>query len=218
MAIKIKHSIPGVDFIEKESSNSSALNVLITGVFHGEEPQGEYIIEKYLQDKDFNGIRNNMYFIPCLNPYGRKRNKRGNKNGVDLNRNFPTKDWQLTSKDEFYSGRSPASEEETKFILELLDNVKPAVILTLHAPLKCVNFDGPASDIAKKISKITGYPVQASIGYPTPGSFGTYCGIERNIPTITLEFDNQDTNESLYTKTEPVLDFLSNLNKNSYYL
>lgn len=212
MPIKIKQNIPGVDFIEKESSNISALNVLIIGVFHGEEPQGEYIIEKYLQNKNFNGIKNNLYFIPCLNSYGIKQNTRGNSNGVDLNRNFPTKNWQLTSKDEFYSGESPASEVETKYMLEILEKVKPDVILTLHAPLKCVNFDGPAKDIADKISQITGYPVQKNIGYPTPGSFGTYCGVERNIPTITLEFDELETSKSLYKKMEQVLDLLCNLN------
>ena len=46
-------------------------------------------------------------------------------------------------------------------------------------------------DIAKRISDIIKYPVEASIGYPTPGSFGTWAGIERNIPTITLELDEE---------------------------
>ena len=215
MPIKILQKPNDVVLIEKESSNASAVNVLIIGVFHGEEPQGEYIINRYLREKDFNGIKNNMYFIPCLNTYGRNKNSRGNVNGVDINRNFPTRNWQLTSKGEFYSGESPACEIETKYILEVLKQVEPDVILTLHAPLKCVNFDGPAKNIADKISEITGYPVRSSIGYPTPGSFGTYCGVERNIPTITLEFDDQEIPESLYTKTEPVLDFLCYLDYGS---
>jgi protein MpaA len=52
-----------------------------------------------------------------------------------------------------------------------------------------VNYDGPAETLAQKISDIIKYPVEASIGYPTPGSFGTYAGVERQIPTITLELD-----------------------------
>jgi protein MpaA len=37
------------------------------------------------------------------------------------------------------------------------------------------------------MERYNGYPVVTSMGYPTPGSFGTWAGIERNIPTVTLE-------------------------------
>ena len=55
--------------------------------------------------------------------------------------------------------------------------------------------------ISEKISGIIGYPVEKSIGYPTPGSFGTWAGIERKIPTITLELDETVDVEKL---VEPV--------------
>ncbi len=172
MPIKLRQKLIDVILIEKESSKASALNVLVIGVFHGEEPQGKYIIERYLNEKDFLDIKNNMYFIPCLNPYGMGKNVRGNKNGVDINRNYPTRNWELSQKDEFYSGPTPASETETKFMMEVLEKVKPHIILTLHAPLKCVNFDGPARAISKKISEITCYPVLENIGYPLPAHLG----------------------------------------------
>ena len=35
------------------------------------------------------------------------------------------------------------------------------------------------------------------MGYPTPGSFGTWAGIEKEIPTITLELDEEVGVESL---------------------
>ena len=63
--------------------------------------------------------------------------------------------------------------------------------MTLHAPYKIVNFDGPKQDVINKISKIINYPVESSIGYPTPGSFGTWAGVERGITTITLELDEE---------------------------
>ena len=34
-----------------------------------------------------------------------------------------------------------------------------------------------------------GYEVKEEIGYPTPGCLGTYCGLERNMPTITYEIE-----------------------------
>ena len=162
-------------------------SILIIGCFHGDEPQGKFLIEKYLKLK----TDTNLLFIPCLNEYGFEHNIRTNANGVDLNRNFPTKNWIVSEKDLFYGGSKPASEKETKFVIDIINKTKPKLILTLHAPYKVVNYDGPASEISKKISKIIGYPVEESIGYPTPGSFGTWAGIERNIPTITLELDEE---------------------------
>uniref|UniRef100_UPI003217C246 DUF2817 domain-containing protein n=1 Tax=uncultured Draconibacterium sp. TaxID=1573823 RepID=UPI003217C246 len=198
-----------VRLIAQESSNSDSKTILITGVFHGEEPQDTYIIERYLNENKFDKLKNNIYFIPCLNPWGMERGIRTNKNGVDLNRNYPTRNWQLTPKDENYSGSSPASEAETNFMTKLLEILNPDVILTLHAPLKCVNFDGPAHEIAKQIAHFCNYPVIEDLNYPTPGSFGTYCGIERNIPTITLEFDDKEANESIYRKAKKVFNYLA---------
>lgn len=157
--------------------------VLVIGRFHGDEPQGEFLINEYLKACE----KTNLLFVPCLNPSP----TRTNANGVDLNRNFPTKNWKLSEKNEFYGGEKPASEEETRFIISLVKKYSPKLILTLHAPFKVVNYDGEAAQIAKQISSIIGYPAESSIGYPTPGSFGTWAGIENNIPTITLELDDE---------------------------
>lgn len=159
--------------------------VLVIGVFHGDEPQGDFLIRKYLNENP----DTKLLMIPCLNKSGFEAKTRVNSNGVDLNRNFPTENWVLGEKNEFYGGESPASEKETKFLIEVIEKYSPKAILTLHAPYKVVNYDGDAKELAEKISAIIKYPVEESIGYPTPGSFGTWAGIERNIPTITLELD-----------------------------
>lgn len=172
-----------IDLINNKIHNK----VLVIGCMHGDEPQGEYLINEYLK----NNADTKLLLIPCLNPDGVKAQTRVNSNGVDLNRNFPTKNWELTEKNNFYGGNEPASEIETRFLINVIDEFKPELILTLHAPYKVVNYDGNALDIANKISEIIKYPVEASIGYPTPGSFGTWAGIERNIPTITLELDEE---------------------------
>lgn len=164
------------------------------------------------------GATSNKLFIPCLNPDGMAKGTRVNANNVDLNRNFPTKNWgedtSLAGKfktspspqpspqrgeggNPYFGGKSAGSEIETKFLIEIIEEYKPSVILTLHAPYKVVNYDGPARDIAEKISNIIKYPVEESIGYPTPGSFGTWAGVERNIPVITLELDEEIPVEQL---------------------
>ena len=162
--------------------NVSNPRVLVIGCFHGDEPQGEYLVREYLKKGS-----SNIRVVPRLN----SKNTRTNINGVDLNRNFPTQNWILNERNEYFGGENPASEIETQFIIELVEKINPKVILTLHAPYKVVNYDGPAKEIAQKISDIIGYPVEESIGYPTPGSFGTWAGVEKQIPTITLELDEE---------------------------
>lgn len=201
---------------------------LVIGVFHGDEPQGKFLIEEYLkrqttfiptsQSKTSRSRQNpikKLLFIPCLNPDGMKLGKRTNANGVDLNRNFPTKNWGKNcgdnatcddAKTAYYGGISSGSEIETQFLIDTIKEFKPARILTLHAPYKVVNYDGPAKELAEEISEIINYPIEASIGYPTPGSFGTYAGVERQIPTITLELDEEIPVEQLIQPVFEIFD------------
>ncbi|OGI02045.1 MAG: hypothetical protein A2Y25_04095 [Candidatus Melainabacteria bacterium GWF2_37_15] len=165
---------------------------LIIGVFHGDEPAGEYLVNSLIND-----IRKNpdllassvVLLVPCLNPDGKAQNTRENANGVDLNRDFPTKNQPNIDKE---------PELETKFVMEIMNEYKPDRILTIHAPYEVVNYDGPADNMAENISRLNGYPVQVDIGYPTPGSFGTYAGKERNIPIITLELPESGTLDQLW--------------------
>ena len=192
-----------------KSNISGEKNVLIIGGFHGDEPQGPALIDAYLENFD-NG-KNTVFVVPCLNPDGIAVNTRRNASKVDLNRNFPTEDFDVTADSQYFGGISPASEPETKFLVEILDEYRFDLILTLHAPYETVNFDGPAEKIAENISALTSYPVQPDIGYPTPGSFGTYAGVERKIPVITLELSETEAFPALKNRVFPVFDYCVNI-------
>ena len=201
------------DSFEKKNSVSP---ILIVGVVHGDEPQGFHIINEFLKTQK--NECENLLFIPCLNPDGMQKNTRTNANNVDINRNFPTKNWghnegeNATCDDcnsAYFGGKSPASEIETKFLIDTVNEFTPKLVITLHSPYKVVNYDGNAQEVAELISEIIHYPVEASIGYPTPGSFGTYCAIENNIPVITLELDENCPVENLY---KPMFQIFETLN------
>lgn len=175
--------------------------VLIIGVFHGDEPEGEYLINNLINDinADFKLLSSStVLFIPCLNPDGKQVNTRENARGVDLNRDYPTKN-QLNPEKE--------PELETKFILDVLAVYKPDRILTIHAPYGIINYDGPADKLADEMSSLNGYPVQVDIGYPTPGSFGTYAGKEKKIPVITLELPETGTVEQFWKDNRKALHY-----------
>lgn len=190
----------------KQENLASDKKILIIGVFHGDEKQGEYFINSYLE-KNKNVGKNSLYFIPKLNPSGVRKNL----NGVDLNRNFPTQNWELgDNNSDYFGGFEPQSEDETKFLVDLIEKNNFSAIITIHAPYKTVNYDGPAEILAQKISDIIGYPPSSDIGYATPGSFGTYCGKERQIPTITIEIDEDEDMNKLNEKFYELFEYLKN--------
>ena len=178
---------------------------IIIGVVHGDEPQGEFLINNFIEK---NNIPKNLLFVPSLNPDGLELETRTNANEVDINRNFPTENWVLGERNRYFGGESPNSEIETQFIINVIEKYSPKLIITLHTPFKIVNFDGEGREISEKIGKIFNYPIEESIGYPTPGSFGTWAGIERNIPIITVEMDEECPQENLIKPFEEMIKIL----------
>ncbi len=130
-----------------------------------------------------------VVIIPILNPDGFVHGTRNNARDVDLNRNYPTRDWgKQLGRRKVDFGETPASEPETRLVLKLLSEIQPDKILSAHQPRECNNPDGPTGNgLARVLAKYNGYPIEPYIGYPTPGSFGTYAGKELEIPMVTLE-------------------------------
>lgn len=186
--------------VEPHSYNKT---LLVVGVVHGDEWQGEKIVEKMMSLPH----KNRILYIPCLNPEGKDLETRTNANGVDINRNFPAKNWKLLPRDRYFGGDEPLSELESRFLKEVIDAYKPDAILTLHTPFEVVNYDGPAKEIAQKMAELSGYRLEESIGYETPGSFGSYFGLEQGYPVITLEMKESNDCEQLWVELKDCLTY-----------
>jgi protein MpaA len=65
--------------------------------------------------------------------------------------------------------------------------VQPRAIVTLHAALACVD-DAGASPLGRRLSERCALPFLTEIGYPTPGSMGTWAG-ERKLTLVTWELE-----------------------------
>lgn len=168
--------------------------VLVLGGIHGDEPKSVFVSRRFidlLRDDRAASVGTRWVVVPLVNPDGYAKRVRRNSRRVDINRNFPTRNWACTSsKSRMYGGPSPASEPETVAVLSVVKRYRPSRIVTIHsigADRYCNNYDGPGRALALGMRRHNGYPVAASIGYPTPGSFGAWAGSELNIATITLE-------------------------------
>ncbi len=173
--------------------------VLIFGAFHGDEQVGFHLVVQLAETlyKAPEQINAHVVLVPVVNPDGLLKGKRTNANGVDINRNFPTEDWTpVYTKKKYYPGPEPASEKETQLVVGLIDRYKPDRIVSIHADLRMNNYNGPARELAEAMARYNGYPVTGDVGYPTPGSFGTFAGIELKIPLITLELPPTGIEES----------------------
>jgi protein MpaA len=77
----------------------------------------------------------------------------------------------------------------------VLEKNTPDFIITLHAALGCVNWDGPGEGLARVIANVNGYPLCPYLGYDTPGSLGTLMGIDKKLPVVTIELRNSKATE-----------------------
>jgi protein MpaA len=191
--------------------NSTGNCILFIGCVHGDELPTAYLMFKlahYVKDNPALFKDKCIVIAPLLNPDGflAASPTRVNANGVDINRNFATKDWQAEALSQwvnkggknkrYYPGTKPASEQETMFQMALIKRFKPQKILSVHSPLNFFDYDGPSSDLnsfeqwIEQICKETNHPLK-KFGY-FPGSLGNYAGHERNIFTLTLELPSSD--------------------------
>jgi len=172
--------------------------VIVMGAIHGNEPTSADVsrglLEELLADPragtdGVGGVP--VVVIPVANPDGLAAGTRFNANKIDVNRNFPSRNYnERTPGRTFRGGTKAASEPETVALMSTIERLRPRLIVTVHSIADgkhCNNYDGPARAIAETMTKHNGYHAVPTIGYPTPGSLGNWGGNDRQIPMITLE-------------------------------
>ncbi|MCB9898632.1 MAG: succinylglutamate desuccinylase/aspartoacylase family protein [Planctomycetes bacterium] len=166
--------------------------VLWIGGIHGNEPEGSVATAELPRALAAAGLleRVTLTLVEDLDPDGRARGTRGNAHGVDLNRDFPARNASRRT-------REPLSQPESRALAELVDALRPELVFVAHSwggdprdVREFVNPDGPAHDLAELFAaQAPAYElVESSEISPTPGSLGSWLGVDLGLPVLTIEY------------------------------
>jgi protein MpaA len=161
--------------------------LLLFGGIHGDEPASVEAMLDLAARLDSQEDSPPLWLLPLANPDGIARGAKNSANDVDLNRNFPARSFTTAHAPGYFPGPAPLSEPETRILADLVDRVGVRGVVAVHAPFACVNFDGPGAAWAEAVARACGWPARGDIGYPTPGSLGSWLGLDRGLPVLTLE-------------------------------
>ncbi|XGC82508.1 M14 family zinc carboxypeptidase [Bdellovibrio bacteriovorus] len=204
---------------EKLSSAPGAKKVIVFSLIHGDETPAGTVGRYWMERLEGIDPRNSWRVIPVLNPDGVKYKTRTNANKIDINRNFPTKDWAAGAIENWkrttksnprrFPGNEAASEPETKCAMSHLEDFQPDFVVSVHTPLKVLDYDGPKISSPPKYDYL---PWKSLGNYP--GSLGRYMWFERNTPVLTMELkESLPTNLAPFEKLQDIIGTLVNFEK-----
>ncbi|MEX9252256.1 murein tripeptide amidase MpaA [Pseudenterobacter timonensis] len=162
--------------------------------------------------------RRRHHVILTVNPDGCQLGLRANARGVDLNRNFPAANWRAgetvyrwnsaaPERDVvLLTGEKPGSEPETQGLCKLIHQLKPAWVVSFHDPLACIE-DPHETRLGVWLADAFALPLVKSVGYETPGSFGSWCA-DLGLNCITAEFPAISSDEASEKYLQAMTDLL----------
>lgn len=174
---------------------------LIAGIHGDERPAVENADRLRLFLEDALPLHVTVRLVRDANPDGTALGTRTNARLVDLNRNWPAASFRPSPG----RGPAPLSEPETACVHDDLQDFGPDLVVVLHAARRgpFANFDGPGREAARRFAAAASavdprWYVEADMGYATPGSLGSYVGVDGGLPIVTVELDRRQTAEEAW--------------------
>ncbi len=165
--------------------------VLYVAAMHGNESNTAGLLEKWIDTLDASPgsipAGRTIVVIPRINPDGVAADTRENASRIDLNRNFPTNDWQTQVTEPWSNGKltneggpSPLSEPESQAIASYIQAQHPRLVLTYHSHAGIVepNDAGDSDQLGALYGAKTGYKVTPAYALGTTFDYSTTGAME----------------------------------------
>ncbi len=208
----IGHSVEGRP-IQAYSFGNGSRKIVYVGGMHGNEYSSVVLMDAWIEELEANPGRlpndKTLIIIPRSSPDSVVARSRLNARGVDLNRNFPTNDWQT----EVYipgptflsegGGSEPLSEPEASALAAFIRRQRPELVLTYHAVASVVisNDAGNSVAVGQRYAQLSNYGFSTTndledvFNYPATGAFEDWIHDELNSPALLIELATMTGNE-----------------------
>lgn len=166
------------------------VQIVVIGQMHGSEPGGRRVVRELADRSIPAGV--GLWLVTSMNPDGDARGTRGNADGVDLNRNFPT-GWRPGSQGTYWPGPRSASEPETRGMMRFLERVRPTAVLSYHQAYDVVDISHPFSRPAgRQLARYMGERAEVvGCAGPCHGTMTQWIDRELRTIAITVEMDRR---------------------------
>ena len=178
--------------LKAEDLGRGPLRVYIVGGVHGEPPALRPLDDlRSLMRQSSIASQMTVRLLEDLNPDGTARGLFCNANKVDIDRNFPSKDFKPTLR----HGLSPLSEPESEAFWRDVRAFRPDLVVVLQSAMAGPFLDGDGPSDAYGMQFVSGasavddrWTLLGDKGYAFSGSMGSALGTDLGIPVLNLRF------------------------------
>lgn len=207
-ALKIEKKVFGYSVKEKPIEGyeigDGTDTIFVFSAIHGDEAGTTDLLNQLVTEiKDNPGLvstTKKLIVILIANPDAYYEDiHKFNANGVNLNLNFATSDWQNRGPEGTYAGINPFSEPESRAIKEIVEKYNPSIMIAYHAIGHLVTPENEEASVAlgKWYAKKTGYHYydDTNFEWDYPGTATKWFVETTGKPAITVELTSLDESD-----------------------
>lgn len=194
--------------IETLRLGTGSARIAILGSLHGDETQSAALVEglaRYLQEHPASLRDATVLLVRNPNPDGTAAKSAYDRQGVDLNRNFPAANWKNLPNGR--AGTRAGSQVETQNVVELLNDFRPDLVVHVKdRPLKdsvagaLINVEGATPDRAARLAKPFVCRMVEGLGAKTTGSVENYTDATLHGTALTVLLPRESNSEAAWSK------------------
>jgi protein MpaA len=188
----------------------------------GNEQNSSELLDQWIPALDSDPSRipswRTIVVIPTINPDGFAADTRLNADGIDLNRNFPSNNWQTRVTEPLANtvwtndgGPYPLSAPESQALASFYEAHRPRLTLTMHSHGGIVEANDAGDSIAlgaqyaalADYKPIPTYEIGDFFDYTTTGAFEDWANNKLGLPVLEVELQSPTADE--YTRNLPAL-------------